>query len=250
MLKVRIIPCLDCEGGRVVKGVQFGNMRDAGDPVELSVRYEADGADEIVILDISATTEARRHNLDTVRAIREAVSIPLTIGGGVRSIEDCEALLSAGADKISINSAALSNPDLIDLIAQRFGNQCTVIAIDARKESGSRQALSDGGRRKTSWPALAWAMETSKRGAGEILLTSWDKDGTRSGYDLDLLAAITAAVKIPVIASGGAANARHLAEAYAAGASALLAASLFHDGDATIRSIKQELHTLGIPVRL
>jgi cyclase len=250
MLKARVIPCLDCDGGRVVKGVRFSNMRDAGDPVELSARYEADGADEIVILDISATIEARQNNLDTIRAIRQVVSIPLTTGGGVRSVGDCEALLTAGADKISINTAALRDPDLVNRIAERFGNQCTVIAIDAHAERGDWRVLANGGRTEMQRSVVAWAMEAEERGAGEILLTSWDKDGTRSGYDLELLTAITAAVKIPVIASGGAATARHLAEAYAAGASGLLAASLFHDGDYTIRTIKQELQSFGVPVRL
>jgi imidazoleglycerol phosphate synthase cyclase subunit len=225
-------------------------MRDAGDPVELSARYEADGADEIVILDISATLEARQNNLDTIRAIRQAVSIPLTAGGGVRSVDDCEALLFAGADKISINTAALRDPDLINRIAERFGNQCTVLAIDAHALGDNWRVLADGGRTKIPRSVMAWAMEAETRGAGEILLTSWDKDGTRSGYDLELLSAITSAVKIPIIASGGAANARHLAEAFGAGASGLLAASLFHDGDYTIRTIKQELQSFGVPVRL
>ncbi len=250
MLKARVIPCLDCDGGRVVKGVRFSNMRDAGDPVELSARYEADGADEIVILDISATLEARQNNLATIRAIRREVSIPLTAGGGVRSVEDCEALVSVGADKISINTAALRDPNLINRIAERFGNQCTVLAIDAHAENDNWRVLADGGRTETPRSVMAWATEAEERGAGEILLTSWDKDGTRSGYDLELLTKITTAVKIPVIASGGAANARHLAEAFAAGASGLLAASLFHDGDYTIRAIKQELQSFGVPVRL
>jgi imidazole glycerol-phosphate synthase subunit HisF len=250
MLKARVIPCLDCDGGRVVKGVRFANLRDAGDPVELSARYEADGADELVILDISATTESRQHRLDTIRGIRAEVSIPVTAGGGVRSVEDCEALLSAGADKISINTAALLEPDLLDRIAARFGNQCAVLAIDARQCDSGWRVLANSGKTETPRSAVAWAIETSERGAGEILLTSWDKDGTRSGYDLELLTAITAAVKIPVIASGGAANAQHLAEAFAAGASGLLAASLFHDGDYSILEIKQELQSFGVPVRL
>lgn len=250
MLKARVIPCLDCDGGRVVKGVRFSNMRDAGDPVELSALYEADGADELVILDISATLEARQNNLETIRAIRREVSIPLTAGGGVRSVDDCETLLSAGADKISINTAALRDPGLINRIAERFGNQCAVIAIDAHADRGDWRVLADAGRTKIPRSTIAWAMEAEARGAGEILLTSWDKDGTRSGYDLELLVVIAAAVKIPIIASGGAANALHLAEAFAAGASGLLAASLFHDGDYTIRAIKQELQSFGVPVRL
>src|ERR1700722_2765583 len=241
MLKARVIPCLDCGGGRVVKGVRFANLRDAGNPVELAARYEADGADELVILDISATVETRQHRLDTIRGIRAEISIPLTAGGGVRSVEDCEALLSAGADKISINTAAVREPDLLNRIAGRFGNQCTMLAIDARQSNGGWRVLADGGRTETQRSAVAWAIEAAERGAGEILLTSWDKDGTRTGYDLDLIAAIASAVKIPVIASGGAANARHLAEAFDAGASGLLAASLFHDGDYTIHAIKQEL---------
>lgn len=225
-------------------------MRDAGDPVELSTRYESDGADEIVILDISATIEARQNNLDTIRAVRQAISIPLTAGGGVRSVEDCETLLSAGADKISINSAALREPNLLNRIAARFGNQCAVIAIDAHADGSDWRVLANGGRTATPRWAVTWAIEAEERGAGEILLTSWDKDGTRSGYDLELISAVTAVVKIPVIASGGAAHARHLTEAFAAGASGLLAASLFHDGDYTIHAIKQELRSFGIPVRL
>jgi imidazole glycerol-phosphate synthase subunit HisF len=250
MLKARVIPCLDCDGGRVVKGVRFANLRDAGDPVELAARYEADGADELVILDISATVEARQHHLDTIRGIRAEVSIPLTAGGGVRSVKDCEALLSAGADKISINTAAVLEPDLLNRIAMRFGNQCTMLAIDARSHDGNWRVLADAGRTETPRSAVAWAIEAAERGAGEILITSWDNDGTRTGYDLDLIAAIATAVKIPVIASGGAAHARHLSEAFGAGASGLLAASLFHDGDYTIHAMKQELQLLGVPVRL
>ncbi len=254
MLKVRIIPCLDCHAGRVVKGVRFSQLRDTGDPAELAARYEAEGADELVVLDISATIEARNHQAETIRAIRNTISIPITTGGGIRSLADCEALLAVGADKVSINSAAHHDPALIDAIASRFGTQCALVAIDARAgdsmgHAGEWGVLINGGRTATERSVVAWAREATERGAGEILLTSWDRDGTRSGYDLELLRAVTSAVDIPVIASGGAANARHFAEAVHAGATGLLAASLFHDGDSTISKIKQELLSFGIPVR-
>ncbi len=251
MLKARIIPCLDCHAGRVVKGVRFLNLRDAGDPAELAARYEAEGADEIVLLDISATIEDRKNHVQTVRAIRDILSIPLTVGGGIRSLADCEALLSAGADKVSINSAAYRNPQLIDAIATRFGTQCTVVAIDAKAKTASIwHVLLNGGRIATLTLVTKWAREAASRGAGEILLTSWDQDGTRAGYDLELLKAVRSTVSIPIIASGGAANARHLSNAYEAGASGLLAASIFHDNDASIYKIKHELKDFGVPIRL
>ena len=250
MLKVRIIPCLDCHAGRVVKGIRFTNLRMMGDPAELAAQYEAEGADELVILDISATIEARNHQVATIRAVRERISIPITAGGGIRSLADCQALLAAGADKVSINSAAHHDPDLIDAIANRFGTQCTLVAIDARRSENNWRVLINGGSVETERSVAEWAREAAERGAGEILLTSWDRDGTRAGYDLELLRAVTSTINIPVIASGGAANANHLAEAVQAGASGLLAASLFHDGDSTISKIKQELLSFSIPVRL
>ncbi|HET6401773.1 MAG TPA: imidazole glycerol phosphate synthase subunit HisF [Candidatus Kapabacteria bacterium] len=250
MLKVRIIPCLDCHAGCVVKGIRFTNLRMMGDPAELAARYEAEGADELVILDISATIEARNHQVATIRAVRERISIPITAGGGIRSLADCEALLAAGADKVSINSAAHHDPDLIDAIANRFGTQCALVAIDARRSENNWRVLINGGGVETERSVAEWAREAAARGAGEILLTSWDRDGTRAGYDLELLRAVTSTINIPVIASGGAANANHLAEAVQAGAFGLLAASLFHDGDSTISKIKQELLSFSIPVRL
>ncbi len=221
-----------------------------GDPAELAARYEAEGADELVILDISATIEARNHQVATIRAVRERISIPITAGGGIRSLADCAALLAAGADKVSINSAAHHDPDLIDAIANRFGTQCTLVAIDARRSENNWRVLINGGGVETERSVAEWAREAAARGAGEILLTSWDRDGTRAGYDLELLRAVTSTINIPVIASGGAANANHLAEAVQAGASGLLAASLFHYGDSTISKIKQELLSFSIPVRL
>jgi cyclase len=257
MLMVRIIPCLDTHDGKVVKGIRFGNLRDAGSPVELAARYEKQGADEIVVLDISATLEARENRLQTVRELREVLSIPLTVGGGVRSLQHCEDLLNAGADKVSINSAAFRDPELLSRVAERFGSQCTVVAIDAVRTSSDKQgeALSwavaiDSGRSKMDFTATEWAREAVNRGAGEILLTSWDKDGTRSGYDVELIRAVAAVVDVPIIASGGAARPSDFAHAYEAGASALLAASIFHDGEYTVMNVKQSLSEAGIPVRL
>lgn len=251
MLTARIIPCLDVKGGRVVKGIRFQGLRDAGDPAERALAYERQGADELVLLDVSATTEERSHALDTVRAVRAVLSIPLTVGGGVRAVADAAALLEAGADKVSVNTAAVANPELLTELHDRFGAQCTVIAIDAaqRSEGDGWEVVVKSGRERTGLDAVAWAREAVARGAGEILLTSWDRDGTRSGYDCMLLKAIHAAVQVPVIASGGAANAEHLAEALAAGADAVLAASIFHDGDLTVGDVKQTLRNLGVGVR-
>lgn len=255
MLTTRVIPCLDVRDGRIVKGVRFQGLRDAGDPASRAAAYEQDGADELVMLDVSATNEGRATAVRTVREIRRVLSIPLTVGGGIASIDDAARLLDAGADKVSVNSAAVRDPGLISRIAQRFGRQCTVLAIDAaRAESRPDDAprytvLTRSGTRAEPLDALAWAVEGQSRGAGEILLTSFDRDGTGEGYDLELLSAIAAAVEIPVIASGGARTAAHLAAAVAAGADAVLAASIFHDGVTTPNEIKRELAALGVRVR-
>ncbi len=252
MLTSRIIPCLDVKGGRVVKGVRFQGLRDAGDPAERAAAYEAQGADELVILDVSATTEERSHALDTVRAVRAVLSIPLTVGGGVRTIADAEALLAAGADKVSVNTAAFARPALVAELSARFGAQCTVVAIDAAAREGQDgwEVVVRSGKDRTGLDAIAWAREVMALGAGELLLTSWDRDGTRSGYDCPLLRAVHDAVTIPVIASGGAAHAKHLAEALEAGADAVLAASIFHDGDLTVADVKATLAGEGLGVRL
>lgn len=251
MLTRRIIPCLDCKDGRVVKGVKFQGLRDAGDPAELARRYEDQGADEIVVLDVSATPEGRGAALDTVRRVRTQLRIPLTVGGGVRGIDDAQRLLEAGADKVGVNTAGVERPALITEIAERFGSQCAVLALDAAaRAEGGWEVVVRSGKERTGRDALAWAREATERGAGEILLTSWDRDGTRSGYDTALLAAVSAAVRVPVIASGGAATPEHLAEALAAGADAVLAASIFHDGDYTVAELKQRLRALGHTIRL
>jgi imidazoleglycerol phosphate synthase cyclase subunit len=249
MLTKRIIPCLDVSHGRVVKGIRFQSLRDAGNPVELALEYQLQGADEIVILDISATPEGRGHQHETVRQVREGLAIPLTIGGGVRTAADAQALLEAGADKVSINSAAVAEPSLIDAIATRFGSQCCVVAIDAALRDGRFEVLVSGGRSGTGKDAVEWAFEAQERGAGEILLTSWDRDGTREGYDLPLTRAVAQKVHLPVIASGGADHAGHVAEAFAAGADAVLAASIFHDGDLTVGDVKLHLMEQGVLIR-
>ncbi|MFP4598856.1 MAG: imidazole glycerol phosphate synthase subunit HisF [Persicimonas sp.] len=250
MLTVRIIPCLDVKHGRVVKGVKFQGLTDQGAPDELAAAYEGQGADEIVMLDVSATPEGRGTQLETVRKIRSRLAIPLTVGGGVRTVEDADLLLNAGADKISINTAAVTNPDIVDQMAERFGSQCTVIAVDAKSNgAGSWEVVVSGGRKKTGIDALEWLDEVYERGAGEILLTSWDRDGTREGYDLELLEAASDAVPIPIIASGGANNPAHLAEAFEVGADAVLAASIFHEGDYTVGEVKDELAQAGFEVR-
>ena len=242
MLTKRIIPCLDVKHGRVVKGIQLQRLRDAGAPDALSEAYEKQGADEIVMLDVAATPESRDTQYETVRKIRAKLSIPLTVGGGMRKVEDAEKLLEAGADKVSINTAAVKTPEIIDEMAERFGSQCTVVAIDAKGDGeGSWEGVVSGGRIETGIDAIEWMREAYERGAGEILLTSWDRDGTRSGYDLELLRAAADTVPIPVIASGGAAEPEHLAEAWGAGADAVLAASIFHDGDYTVRQVKEAL---------
>lgn len=250
MLSLRVIPCLDVRDGRVVKGVRFQNLRDSGDPAALAAIYEMQGADEIVLLDVSATPEERGTALETVRRVRRAIALPLTVGGGVRAEADARALLEAGADKVAVNTAAVAEPELIDALAARFGRQCIVLAIDARSErDGGHRVVVRSGTEPLALDAVVWAERGAELGAGEILLTSWDKDGTHEGYDLDLLRAVTARVRVPVIASGGAAHAGHLIDAVHAGASAVLAASIFHDGRTTVADIKREMAAAGIRVR-
>ena len=250
MLKSRIIPCLDVNDGRVVKGVKFQNLRDAGDPVELSFHYEDQGADELVLLDVTATRQDRIAMLETVEKVRQRLGIPLTVGGGIGSIEDAGRLLNAGADKVSINSAAVRNPQLINEMAERFGAQCTVVAIDAKLADGKFQVLTRSGTTAETIDAVEWSAEAQERGAGEILLTSFDRDGTRSGYDLPMLTAVTTACTLPVIASGGANSVEHMVEAFTHGAHAVLAASIFHDGNMTVGEVKRQLTLAGIDVRL
>lgn len=250
MLAVRIIPCLDVSDGRVVKGVRFQGLRDAGDPAELAQVYEEQGADELVFLDVSATPKGRDTQTRTVELVRERVSIPITVGGGVRQVEDARRLLNAGADKVSMNTAAVTDPTLVTLVAEQFGTQCTVVAIDAKRDATGWEVVTSGGRNPTGIDAIGWAREAVERGAGELLLTSWDRDGTRSGYDLELLEAVSAKVRVPVIASGGANGPAHLKEALEHGASAVLAASIFHDGDMTVGDVKRALRQMDVEVRL
>jgi len=254
-LAARVIPCLDVESGRVVKGVNFVGLRDAGDPVELARRYDLEGADELVLLDITASSDSRGIMIDVVRRCAEQLSIPFTIGGGVRSVEDARELLRAGADKVSVNTAAVADAELLDRIAMAVGSQSVVIAVDARRrdpdDAGAGwEVFTHGGRTATGRDAVAWCAEAVARGAGEVLLTSMDRDGTRSGFDLELLRAVTDAVGVPVIASGGAGDAGHMADAVTAGgASAVLAASILHFGDVTVDGIKDVMAGRGIPVR-
>lgn len=248
-LAVRIIPCLDVDSGRVVKGTKFLNLRDAGNPVEVARRYNTEGADELVFLDITASSERRPILLEVVRKTAEQVFIPLTVGGGVRTPEDIRALLRAGADKVSVNTAAVENPDLIRQGAERFGSQCIVTAIDAKREGNHWKVYTHGGRKRTGLDAVAWAKKAARLGAGEILLTSMDADGTKAGYDGALLKSVSKAVQIPVIASGGAGNAGHFLDAVRCGASACLAASLFHYKELSISAVKKYLHAHHIPVR-
>ena len=251
MLAKRIIPCLDIQDGRVVKGVNFVNLRDAGDPVEQARLYDAQGADELVFLDISATHEGRQTTLDLVSRVAETVFMPLTVGGGVREVVDMRNLLLAGADKVSINSAAVRRPELLSEGAARFGAQCIVLAIDARRNGSSWEVYVNGGRIPTGLDAIAWAVRGVELGAGEILLTSMDADGTLTGYDIELTRALAEAVSVPVIASGGAGIPSHFAEVLTDGkADAALAASLFHDGKLRIGELKAELLSKGVPVRL
>jgi imidazole glycerol-phosphate synthase subunit HisF len=257
MLTKRIIACLDVRSGRVVKGVQFVDLVDAGDPAELARRHAAAGADEIVLLDITATHEGRGTLLDTVRRTAKELFIPFTVGGGIRSADEAAAVFDAGADKVSVNSAAIADPQLIDAIGRSFGAQAVIVAIDARraKESadpvGEAEVFVSGGRTRTGRQVIEWAQEAEARGAGEILLTSMDADGTRAGFDCELTARVSEAVEIPVIASGGAGTAEHFAQVFRAGkAHAALAASIFHFGIADVRALKQELALQGVPVRL
>ena len=246
----RIIPCLDVDGGRVVKGVGFVDLRDAGDPVELAARYDAGGADELVFLDITATSDKRETVVELARRTADDVFIPFTIGGGIRSVADAQAVLDAGADKISVNSAALARPELIDELAATFGAQCVVLAIDAKsRPADGWEAYLAGGRTPTGRDAVAWAREGVARGAGEILLTSMDRDGTNAGYDLALTGAVTDAVGVPVIASGGAGELGHLVDAVQAGADAVLCASIFHYGHHTVAEAKEMMARAGVPVR-
>jgi cyclase len=249
----RVIPCLDVDAGRVVKGVEFVDIRDAGDPVELAAHYDREGADEVVFLDITATHEKRDTIARLARHTADEVFVPFTIGGGIRSVEDAQAVLDAGADKVSVNSAALARPQLLEELAAVFGAQCVVLAIDAkaRVDNGTEgwEAYVAGGREPTGRDAVEWATEGVERGAGEILLTSMDRDGTSDGYDLELTAAVSEAVSVPVIASGGAGELEHLAEALRAGADAVLCASIFHYGRFTVAEAKAHLAAAGIPVR-
>ncbi len=248
----RIIPCLDVTAGRVVKGIEFLNLRDAGDPVELAAFYDSEGADELVFLDITATSDSRHTMIEVVERTADQVSIPLTVGGGVRSVADMRELLSAGADKVSINTAAISNPRLIDDGADQFGRQCVVVAVDARRRPNGEGwgVYTHGGRRPTELDAVEWITEAARRGAGEVLLTSMDRDGTRDGYDLPLLEAVAAAVNVPLIASGGAGSLDHLVEGLAPGrADAVLAASIFHFGEFRISEARGHLAAHDIPVR-
>lgn len=255
MLAARIIPCLDVHGGRVVKGTNFVNLRDAGDPVEVARRYEAEGADELVYLDITASHEEREIILDVVRRTSEQVFMPLTVGGGVRTVEDVRSLLSAGCDKVSINSAACTNPEFVRQAADRFGSQCIVVNIDPKRVQKDGEEFWEvhinGGRTPTGLQAVEWAREVERLGAGEIVLTSMDCDGTCDGYDLPVTAAVSEAVSIPVVASGGAGHPSHLADAIKIGkADAALAASIFHFGQFTIEETKRIMRDAGVPVRL
>ena len=253
---VRVIPCLDVSEGRVVKGVNFVDLVDAGDPVELAHRYDREGADELTFLDITATSDNRRYAYDMIRRTAEQVFIPLTVGGGVRTVADIDALLRAGADKVSVNSAAVARPEFLAEAATRFGSQCVVIAVDARRIQdpalgcpSGYEVTTHGGRRGTGIDAVEWARRAQEAGAGEILLTSMDADGTKNGFDTDMLTAIRAAVGVPLIASGGAGSLDHFPEAIAAGADAVLAASVFHFGQLRIDAVKEQLQQAGYPVR-
>lgn len=253
MLTKRIIPCLDVKGGRVVKGVQFLELRDAGDPVEIAEIYDRQGADELTFLDITASSDARDIIIDVVRRTAERVFMPLTVGGGVRTVEDIRRLLNAGADKVSINTAAVNRPDFVQEAAERFGSQCTVVAIDARRVPGENrwEVYTHGGRNATGIDTVEWARRMESYGAGEILLTSMDCDGTKDGYDLSLTRSVSDAVGIPVIASGGVGNLEHLFDGFTqGGASACLAASIFHYREYTIHEAKEYLNDKGVPVRL
>lgn len=250
-LAKRVIPCLDVAGGRVVKGVNFKDLVDAGDPVELAKKYDLEGADELTFLDISASIEERATTLEVVRCTAEQVFIPLTVGGGIRNVENVNELLRAGADKISINTAAIARPELINEISDRFGNQVLVLSVDARRADSKSgyEVTTHGGRQSSGLDALAWVAEGIRRGAGEILLNSMDSDGTKSGFDIEMLKAVREISSVPVIASGGAGKIADFALAIAAGADAVLAASVFHFGDFTIKEVKKDLEKCGFPIR-
>jgi imidazole glycerol-phosphate synthase subunit HisF len=246
----RIIPCMDVDAGRVVKGTRFIDIRDAGDPVELAAYYDAHGADELVFLDITATSDKRATVVELARRAADEVFVPFTIGGGVRSAADAQAVLDAGADKVSVNSAAVARPELVEELARRFGDQCVVLAVDARRRpDGGYEVVVAGGRTPTGRDAVEWVREAAGRGAGEILLTSMDRDGTKDGYDLDLVEAVAGAVDVPVIASGGVGAPAHMVDGFRAGADAALAASIFHYGEYSIEQVRAELAAAGVPVR-
>ncbi|WP_066290611.1 imidazole glycerol phosphate synthase subunit HisF [Bacillus sp. FJAT-29937] len=252
MLTKRIIPCLDVKEGRVVKGIQFVQLRDAGDPVELARFYDEQGADELVFLDISASVEGRKTMVEVVRSVASELAIPFTVGGGINSLEDMKRILRAGADKVSLNTAAVNNPNLITDGAKFFGSQCIVVAIDAKYDSelGTWRVYTHGGRTPSEWKVIEWAKEVAERGAGEILLTSMDSDGEKNGFDIALTKAVSEAVTIPVIASGGAGNSEHFAEAFEKGkADAALAASIFHYKETSVAEVKAYLKEKGVPVR-
>jgi imidazole glycerol-phosphate synthase subunit HisF len=250
-LAKRVIPCLDVTAGRVVKGVNFVSLRDAGDPVEIAARYDGEGADELTFLDITASSDEREILLHVIEAVASKVFIPLTVGGGVRKVEDVRRLLNAGADKVSINTSAVQNPDLVREASGIVGNQAIVVAIDAKKNGASWEVYTHGGRKATGLDAVAWAKRMAQAGAGEILLTSMDRDGTREGFDLGLTRAVRDAVGVPLVASGGAGSAEHFAQGVlAGGANAVLGASVFHFGDLTVRQVKEHMKKRGIEVRL
>ena len=251
MLTRRIIPCFDVDNGRVVKGVSFVNLRDAGDPVELASQYERDGADELVFLDITASSDDRTSTFELIQRTAEQIFIPLTVGGGVRSPEDVRRMLESGADKVSLNTAAVENPDLIEKSAKGFGSQCTVVALDAKSTGDNRwEIFTHGGRTRTEKDVIEWAIEVTERGAGELLVTSMDSDGHKAGYDIPLLRAIRDKVRVPIIASGGAGGPEHFLQALTAGeADAVLAASIFHFGEHSIKSVKEYLSAHGIAIR-
>jgi imidazole glycerol-phosphate synthase subunit HisF len=248
----RIIPCMDVDAGRVVKGTRFIDIRDAGDPVELAAHYDATGADELIFLDITATSDKRETVVELARRAADEVFVPFTIGGGVREVADAQAVLDAGADKVSVNSAAVARPELVSEMADVFGAQCVVLAIDAKRNSSHPPGFEvyvAGGRTPTGRDAVAWAREAVERGAGEIMLTSMDRDGTKDGYDLELVRAIASAVDVPVIASGGAGEPSHLVDGLEAGADAVLCASIFHYGEYTIPEVREALRAVGVPMR-
>ena len=249
MLTSRIIPCLDVRGNLVVKGIKFAGLREVGNPAELALAYENQGADEIVVLDVAATNQNRDSQIETVKEVRQVLSIPLTVGGGIRGLDDVERLTNAGADRVSVNTAAVKRPEFVNEIATRFGCQCTVVAIDARRNENRWEVVTHAGQNLTGLDAIEWARIVEDKGAGEILLTSFDRDGTRSGYDCELLTAISENLSIPVIASGGADNSTHLREGFDAGAAAVLLASILHDGVVTVGQLKRELTEMGINIR-